>query len=484
MILYFSCILGGLPILGLVLWWWNEFWYVGFNSCDKNGAKLPPGHMGFPYLGEMLSFLFYFKLVRRPDDFINSKRLKYGDGAGLYRTYLFGSPSVIACSAAVNKMIVQSSEETLALQWPNIDLVGTDSLGAVQGKSHTRLRNFILNAINRPDALKVIALHIQPHLVATLQYWAQSHNFNARIQIKKLTFENIGKFFASLEPGAGLDEMDKLFEGIVKGIRAQPSKIPGTACYHATQCRRKVEAIFAMEIEKRKKRIKNGEKVEKDLMDGLMQMKDEDGNGLSDKEVLDNIVSFIIAGYESTALSSTWAIYYLAKYPNVLKKLREENMAMSKKKKGDFITTEDVSQLKYTNKVVEEIIRMANISQFMFRLVTKDVEYKGYRIPKGWKVIVWNRYLHTDPQNFEDPLCFNPDRWDNPAKPGTYQVFGGGRRMCAGNMLARLQVALFLHHLCVGYKWELINPNADITYLPHPAPADGVEITFNKLNES
>ncbi|WCJ32581.1 cytochrome P450 family 88 subfamily A polypeptide 3 [Euphorbia peplus] len=481
MIFYFSCILGGLPILGLVLWWWNEFWYVGFNFCDKNGAKLPPGHMGFPYVGELFSFLFYFKLVQRPDDFINSKRLKYGDGAGLYRSYLFGSPSIIACSPAVNKMILQS-EENFTLQWPNINLVGTDSLVAVHGKSHTRLRNYISNAINRPDALKRIALHVQPRIVATLQSWVQSHNLNARIQIKKLTFENIGKFFASLEPGALLDEMDKLFEGIIKGIRAQPSKIPGTACYHATQCRRKVEVIFAQEIEKRKNRIRNGEKLENDIMDGLMQIKDEEGNGLSDKEVLDNIVSVIIAGYESTSLASMWAIYYLAKYPKVLKKLREENMAMFEKKKGAFITTEDVSQLKYTNKVVEETIRMANIAQLMFRLVMKDVEYKGYRIPKGWKVILWSRYSHTDPQNFKDPLCFNPDRWDNPAKLGTYQVFGGGSRICAGNMLARLQIALFLHHLSVGYKWELVNPDADIIYLPHPIPVDGVEITFNKLN--
>ncbi|XP_065860878.1 ent-kaurenoic acid oxidase-like [Euphorbia lathyris] len=481
MMIWYSCILGGLPILGLVLWWWNEFWYVGLNSCDKNGAKLPPGHMGFPYLGEMLSFLYYFKLVRRPDDFINSKRLKYGDGVGLYRSYLFGSPSLIACSPAVIKFILQTPE-SFVLQWPNIDLLGSESLVAVHGKSHTRLRNFVSDSINRPDALTRIALHVQPRLLATLHSWAQSPNFNARIQIKRLTLENIGKFFASLEPGALIDEMDKLFDGIIKGMRAQPSKFPGSACYYATQCRRKVEVIFMREIEKRKTRIRNGEKVENDVMNGLMQIRDEQGNGLSEKEVLHNIINFIIAGYESTALASTWAIYYLAKYPNVLKKLREENMALFKNKKEDFITTEDVSQLKYTNKVVEETIRMANIAQFMFRLVTKDVDYKGCRIPKGWKVILWSRYLHTDPENFDDPLCFNPDRWDKPAKPGTYQVFGGGVRICAGNMLARLQVALLLHHLSVGYKWELVNPDADITYLPHPIPVDGVEITFSKLN--
>jgi len=85
------------------------------------------------------------------------------------------------------------------------------------------------------------------------------------------------------------------------------------------QCRRKLEDIFWMELEKRK----TENKVEtSDLMDGLMQIEDGDGDKLSDKEVVDNIVSLVAAGYIPTSLASTWAIYLLAKYPIVLKKLR------------------------------------------------------------------------------------------------------------------------------------------------------------------
>lgn len=105
---------------------------------------------------------------------------------------------------------------------------------------------------------------------------------------------------------------------------------------------------------------------------------------------------------------------------------------------------------------------------------------------------MWLRSLHTDARYYDDPLSFNPDRWDvstlftvrdrssidqklaklsylctdhstlnvllcisllqKPPKPGTYQVFGGGPRVCAGNMLARLQLSIMLHHLAVGYK--------------------------------
>ncbi|XP_021808327.1 ent-kaurenoic acid oxidase 1-like, partial [Prunus avium] len=292
------------------------------------------------------------------------------------------------------------------------------------------------------------------------------------------TFENIGNLFVSLEPGPLLDTIDNLFDGLVKGIRAHPLNIPGSAYHHARQCRKKLEDIFRVELEK-KKTQKEG--VTNDLMDGLMQIKDDEGNRLNDQEVLDNIVSIVIAGYSSTSLSKMWALYYLAKYPNVLQKLREENMVVSKNKTGEFITSDDVSKMKYTNKVVEETIRLANIAAFVFRLTTKEAEYKGYRIPKDWRVIVWIRYLHTNPENFDDPMCFNPDRWNEPSKPGTYQVFGGGSRICAGNMLVRIQLATFLHHLSIGYKWKLLNPDAEMIYLSHPSPVDKVEIAFSKL---
>ncbi|CAI0399245.1 unnamed protein product [Linum tenue] len=78
-------------------------------------------------------------------------------------------------------------------------------------------------------------------------------------------------------------------------------------------------------------------------------------------------------------------------------------------------------------------------------------------------------------------MCFNPDRWDVPMTPGAYQVFGGGSRICAGNMLARIQIAIFLHHLSTGYKWELLNPDAPMIYLSHQIPTDGVEISIAAL---
>ncbi|XP_038704941.1 ent-kaurenoic acid oxidase 2-like [Tripterygium wilfordii] len=477
-----ALILVGLPVLVWLLWWWNELWYampLMLRRPSGGCAKLPPGNMGLPFFGEMLTFLWYFKILGRPDEFIDAKRRKYGDGAGMYRTHLFGSPSIIACFPSINKFVLKS-DDLFRIQWPNLDIMGRHSLVVVNGKAHERLRSYVLNSINRPKTVRHIAQQVQPKMVAALQSWSQKGKVIASVEINKMTFENIGKLFVSMESGPFLESIRKLFHGMVKGIRAQPLNFPGTASHYGTKCRRKLDEIFMEELKKKKEQINGAEKTN-DLMDGLMEIKDEQGNQLSDIEVVHNIVSLVVGGYESTSLATMWAVYCLAKYPNVLQKLRDENMAMKKNEPEDFITSEDVSKLKYTNKVVEESIRMANIALLSFRLVTKEVEFEGYRIPKDWKVIVWLRYLHTNPEYFDDPMCFNPDRWDEPTKGGTYMVFGLGPRLCPGNTLARISIAVFLHHLSIGYKWELVNPNAGMTYLPHQKPVDGVEIAISKI---
>ncbi|XP_074267578.1 ent-kaurenoic acid oxidase 1-like isoform X2 [Silene latifolia] len=145
------------------------------------------------------------------------------------------------------------------------------------------------------------------------------------------------------------------------------------------------------------------------------------------------------------------------------------------------LTYKDFLGLKYTNKVVDETIRIASLSGFIIKKATEDIKFEGYLIPKGWNVLVWLRQLHIDPSNFEEPLTFNPARWDSLPKHGTYLPFGGGVRACPGSTMARLITILFLHHLALGYRWELTNPDMPIIYLSHPVPTDGVEVSFSKI---
>ncbi|WVZ56524.1 hypothetical protein U9M48_007040 [Paspalum notatum var. saurae] len=449
---------GVVPLLALAVWHCNDASHCAAFALKRwrRRARLPPGHMGLPFVGESLALLWYFKFARRPDGFVHAKRRRYaGEGdAGLYRTHLFGSPTVLVCSPAANKFVLQSSQDgTFGVSWPAPELVGVSSVINVEGSQHARLRGFILAAINHPSSLRTIAEVIQPRIMAALRSWADKGSVTAATEIKKVMFDNICKTFVSMDPSPLTDTIARWFAGLIAGFRAFPLDFPGTAFRHARACRKKLDAAFMEELQRRKK----GLDVHNDLMSGLMQMTDDQGKKLNDDEVVHNIVTLVFAGFESTSNNIMWAVYHLAKSPHALHKLREENMAVSRTRNGGFITLDDIPSMKYTAKV-------------------------RYTIPKGWRVVVWLRSLHTDANYYDDPLSFNPDRWDNPPKPGTYQVFGGGPRICAGNMLARLQLTIMLHHLAVGYKWELLNPNAEVTYSPHAKPVDGALISFSKLN--
>ncbi|CAH1422443.1 unnamed protein product [Lactuca virosa] len=446
---WLTVVIGAVPLIGCLLWWWNDIWYGLVMTAlrpSQSGTKLPPGYMGLPIIGETLTFLWYFKFLGRPEDYINSKRQKYGDGTGMYKTHLFGRPSVITFLPTTNKFVLRDTE-TFRLEWANPELIGKTSMFVVNGDAHLRIRNFVIRSINQPDALRRIALAVQPRMISALQTWTTRGKINSFNEIMKVTSENIGKYFASFEPGPILDKINEHFEEILDGFTAYPLNIPGFKFHRAIQSRRKAQAIFKEELDRRRNNTDGSNQPINDLIDGFITLKDEEGNYLSDTEILDNITSIVLGGVRAKKL----------------------------------VTSDEIFKLVYTIKVVDETVRLSNVANFVLRTTTEDVEYKGYTIPKGWNMIVLLRNVHVDPKNYDDPLCFNPDRWDGSMLPENFQAFGAGPRTCAGNMLARLQLALFLHHISTGYKWELVNPDVKVKYLPNPKPEDGLEITIVRL---
>lgn len=103
----------------------------------------------------------------------------------MFRTHLFGAPSIIVYTPNIHKFVLHK-EDKLITEWPTIELMGRTSLVAVHGKAHTRVRNFVTNVINRPDALNRIAALVQPRMINALQSWAQIGKINARFETQKV----------------------------------------------------------------------------------------------------------------------------------------------------------------------------------------------------------------------------------------------------------------------------------------------------------
>ncbi|KAJ0985896.1 hypothetical protein J5N97_004252 [Dioscorea zingiberensis] len=470
-----------LPLLFWSLRWFNEWRFVGGLSSRNGPEKLPPGCMGWPLIGEMLDFLWCFKFARKPDDFISKRKSRYGD-TGIYRTHLFGHPVIVTCSPEWNKQVLGSWTEdgSLSSGWPSSELIGNSSVAIVDGSLHKGLRRSLMQAINSPSALDFHLRTAQPVFISALEEWASKRKIVAFDETKAVTFRIICNALVSFKSMALLDKMESLYRGTMAGLRAMTINIPGTAFHHALKCRKELSRILLDEMRKRR----NEEIHHSDFMQTLMDYTDENGNRLSDVEVLDNIFSLILGGYESTSNVMTWALYYLAKYPEILEKLKKETLAIRELKSKDaLLTYEDIKKMKYTSKVVEELIRLANVSPFIFRRVKKDVIIDEFKFPQNWKVIVWIRTIHIDSRYYEDPLTFNPDRWnDVKPKAGTYSVFGAGMRYCPGNNFARHQLMMLLYHACLDYRWELLNPEAGIVFQPHQRPRDGAEMLFSRVD--
>ncbi|KAI4295086.1 hypothetical protein MLD38_040643 [Melastoma candidum] len=156
------------------------------------------------------------------------------------------------------------------------------------------------------------------------------------------------------------------------------------------------------------------------------------------------------------------------------------------------LTLKEYRQMEYLSNVTDETLRLISFSLMAFREARQDVEINGYIIPKGWKVLLWFRSVHLDPEIYPNPKRFNPSRWKvklskifpliSHQPPGTFLPFGGGGRLCPGNDLAKLEIAIFLHHFLLNYRVERIDPKGPTQYLPHTRPKDNGLARIRKLS--
>ncbi|CAI9765106.1 unnamed protein product [Fraxinus pennsylvanica] len=218
-----------------------------------------------------------------------------------------------------------------------------------------------------------------------------------------------------------MESLEREYTDLNYGIRAMAINIPGFA-YH-----------------KALKRRNNQSADKKDMMDALMDVEDENGRRLNDDEIIDILVMYLnAAGHESSGHITMWATRFLQKHPDIFKRAKAEKEEIIRKMPPD--------QKGLTLKEIRQMVYLGN------RKAKKDVDICGYTIPQGWKVLIWFRSVHLDPQTYVDPKKFDPSRWDVfTPKAGNFLPFGGGSRLCPGNDLAKLEIAIFLHYFLLNY---------------------------------
>ncbi|KAM5129710.1 cholesterol 24-hydroxylase-like [Mantella aurantiaca] len=235
-------------------------------------------------------------------------------------------------------------------------------------------------------------------------------------------------------------------------------------------------------IERRQRMVQDGSEVPGDILTQILRGAALE-NDCDNEVMIDNFVTFFIAGQETTANQLAFAVQSLAQHPELLRKAQAEVDDVIGAKRD--IEYEDLAKLPYLSQVLKETLRLYPSVPGTSRLTSEELVIEGVRIPKNSSVLVNTYVTGRMEEFFPDPLTFNPDRF-GPGSPKpyyTYFPFSLGPRNCIGQTFAQMEARVMMAKLLQRFDWELVaGQNLTILDTGTLRPMDGVRCRL-KLRE-
>jgi cytochrome P450 len=213
-----------------------------------------------------------------------------------------------------------------------------------------------------------------------------------------------------------------------------------------------------------------------DVLSMLIRSRDEDGSALSDEQVRDEVLTIFLAGYETTANALAWTWYLLSQNPEAEAKLHAElDTVLGTGQAHRLPTLADYPQLRYTEQVFAESMRLYPPAWAMGRMSTQAVTLGPYSIPPGAHFFMSQYMISRTPEFYPDPLRFDPDRFTSEAKAArprfAYFPFGAGSRQCIGESFAWMEGVLAIATIASHWRMQYLGsappiPQAKITLRP------------------
>lgn len=285
------------------------------------------------------------------------------------------------------------------------------------------------------------------HAGAMLEDWRDGQRRDIHEDMMRLTLGIVAKtlFGADVEQescvvGASIDVMMDHFLDPLKWLKVREYlPLPSTLRFRAAVAR--VDRIIYGII--RRRRAEGHDPG--DLLSRLLAARGEDGSGMSDRQLRDEVVTLFLAGHETTALTLSYAFHLLGGHPEVEARLHAELDEVL----GDGPPTPaDVPRLRYVEAVVKEAMRLYPPAWSIGREAIRDCEVGGYRVPKGTQLFLSQWVVHRDPRWFDEPLMFRPERWEGDLARRlprcAYFPFGDGPRICIGVHFAMMEAILII----------------------------------------
>lgn len=446
-------------------------WLRTFNEPQESAH--PPGPAGLPLLGSLL------EARRDPLHFVLRMARTYGDIAyfsmGTQTGYHLNHPDYI-------QRVLQSNHRNYNKENYNFELLKAglgEGLITSSGEQWLQQRRLMQPAFHRQRIARFGSVVVEA-TQDMLEEWQSSTKhgqlLNVTDEMIRLTLRIVGQSLFGTDLRANADTIGATFACLnedfayrFRTVFVPPFWVPTPRNLAFKRNRSKLDRVVYEIIARRQQR--GG--PDDDLLGMLLEAKDErTGEGMTARQIRDQVMTLMLAGHETTAALLTWTWYLLSTHPAIARNLTDE---LDEVLDGCPPTVDDLPALEYTEMVLQESMRLYPPVWFFNRTAIEDDEIGGYLVPAGSIVTLSPYTMHRHPAFWQNPEGFDPERFApkrvEKRHRYAYIPFGGGPRYCIGNGFAMMEAKFVLAMVAQRYRLALapgqpVEPEPLVTLRP------------------
>src|SRR4051794_3696956 len=393
-------------------------------------VRLPPG----PRAPVLLQTRQY---VRDPFTFLERSQERYAEGGSVTINILgFGQTVWVTDPALIKEVFARDHEMPLS---PAGNLVkpifGTKSVTGLDGRPHLERRKLLLPRFHG-ERMGAFEAGFRGASERMIERWKPGSEFELHPEMYRLTMDYLFETLIGTTDREHVDELTKASEGLMAmmslcavGDWVRHDLGPMSPWFYFLRRRRRLDKLLYGEIAAHRKAVAEGTAGD-DVLTMLIEAETEDGSKLTDEEIRDDLVALIVAGSETTATALAWTFDLVLHRPGTVFRIAAEA---------------EVGESAYTDAVIKESLRLRPPVIAAGRVTAKTVDLGPWTLPPDVRVWTPMSLIQRDPEAYDNPNEFRPERFLE-GKPPAYMwiPFGGGVRRCLGAPFALLEMRVVL----------------------------------------
>jgi cytochrome P450 family 110 len=401
--------------------------------------------------------------IAEPLKYLHDSDRQYGDVFTIKMSGAFNNAVFISDPKAIQQVLTSDTKQFTAPGSINQILepfLGDRGVILLNGGEHRQRRQLLMPQFHG-DKIRVYTDLICKLTRDLVERWQVDETINLREEMQSISLSVILQTVFGLYQG---ERYDLIRDKLIKVISLIESPINASFLFipflqkdlgawspwgRFLRDREELDRLLYQEIADRRR---NYQPDRTDILNLLIGSQDAEGNGMSDVELRDELMTILFAGHETTATAIAWAVYWINYLPEVKEKLMAEIATLGTER--DAVT---ISRLPYLNAVCSETLRIYPVGLLTFpRLALEPVSLQGYDIPADTVVVGCIYLTHHREDLYPEPHLFKPERFlERQFSPYEYLPFGGGSRRCIGMALAQLEMKLVLVEIMSHCQLEL-----------------------------